>query len=76
MRILLIEDDSTLSASIAKHLRSESFAVDIAGDGAKGEEFAQVNEYDVILLDIHAAASGWVERHAKTFAVHRCSHRF
>jgi DNA-binding response OmpR family regulator len=52
MRILLIEDDSKLSASIAKHLRAESFAVDIAGDGRKGEEYAQVNEYDVILLDI------------------------
>jgi DNA-binding response OmpR family regulator len=52
MRILLIEDDSKLSASIAKHLRAESFAVDIAGDGKRGEEFAHVNEYDVILLDI------------------------
>jgi len=52
MRILLIEDDSKLSASIAKHLRADSFAVDIASDGRKGEEFAHVNEYDVILLDI------------------------
>jgi DNA-binding response OmpR family regulator len=52
MRILLIEDDSKLSASIAKHLRAESFAVDAASDGRKGEEFAHVNEYDVILLDI------------------------
>jgi two-component system OmpR family response regulator len=52
MRILLIEDDSKVSASIAKHLRAESFAVDIAGDGKKGEECAHINEYDVILLDI------------------------
>jgi DNA-binding response OmpR family regulator len=52
MRILLIEDDSKLSASIAKHLRADSFAVDVAGDGRKGEEFAHINEYDVILLDI------------------------
>jgi DNA-binding response OmpR family regulator len=52
MRILLIEDDSKLSASIAKHLRAESFAVDIASDGKQGEEYALVNEYDVILLDI------------------------
>jgi DNA-binding response OmpR family regulator len=52
MRILLIEDDPKLSDSIAKHLRAESFAVDIAADGIKGENFALVNEYDVILLDI------------------------
>jgi DNA-binding response OmpR family regulator len=52
MRILLIEDDSKLSLSIAKHLRAESFAVDIAIDGRKGEECAHINEYDDILLDI------------------------
>ena len=52
MRILLIEDDPKLSASIAKHLRAESAAVDLAGDGRKGEELAHINEYDVILLDI------------------------
>lgn len=52
MRILLIEDDPKLSGSITKHLRAESFAVDISADGKKGEELAHINEYDVILLDI------------------------
>jgi two-component system, OmpR family, response regulator len=52
MRILLIEDDPKLSSSIAKHLRAERFAVDVAADGKKGEECAHINEYDVILLDI------------------------
>jgi DNA-binding response OmpR family regulator len=47
-----IEDDPKLSDSIAKHLRAESFAVDVAADGIKGENFSLVNEYDVILLDI------------------------
>jgi hypothetical protein len=32
MRILLMEDDSKLPASIAKLLRAESLVVDIAGD--------------------------------------------
>lgn len=52
MRILMIEDDPRLSASVARHLRSESYAVDIAQDGIKGEEWAKINEYDVILLDV------------------------
>jgi len=52
MRILLIEDDPKLSDSIVKHLRAESFAVDSASNGKKGEELAHINEYDVILLDI------------------------
>ena len=52
MRILLIEDEPRLAASIAKNLRAETYAVDVAGDGLKGEELAAVNEYDVILLDV------------------------
>jgi DNA-binding response OmpR family regulator len=52
MRVLLIEDDRKVSASIVKNLKAEGFAVDAAPDGRKGEELAQVNEYDVVLLDI------------------------
>ena len=52
MRILLIEDDPKLSASVAKNLRAETYAVDIALNGIKGEELAKVNDYDVILLDV------------------------
>lgn len=61
MRILLIEDDPKLSASVAKNLRAESYAVDIAPDGIRGEEMAQVNDYDVVLLDIILPhQDGWV----------------
>jgi two-component system OmpR family response regulator len=60
MRILIIEDDPKLSASLAKHLRAEGFAVDIAATGRKGEELAHINEYDVILLDIMLPSQdGW-----------------
>ena len=61
MRILLIEDDRKLSASIAKHLKAEGFAVDTAFDGVTGEEHACVNDYDVILLDVlMPRQNGWV----------------
>jgi DNA-binding response OmpR family regulator len=52
MRILLIEDDKKLSASLSKSLRSEGFVVDVARDGIAGEELAKVNENDVIILDL------------------------
>ena len=52
MRILLIEDDKKLSASLSKSLRAEGFVVDVARDGIAGEELAKVNENDVILLDL------------------------
>lgn len=52
MRILLIEDDKKLAASICKSLRAEGFVVDVARDGVVGEELAKVNENDVIILDL------------------------
>ena len=52
VRLLLIEDDRRLAASVSRWLRSESFAVDIAGDGMKGEELAGTNDYDAIIMDI------------------------
>jgi DNA-binding response OmpR family regulator len=52
MRILLIEDDPVLSASIVKHLKSHTYAVDTAADGVTGEELAKVTPYDVIVLDL------------------------
>ena len=51
MRILLIEDDPKIASAIAKNLKAEAFAVDVASDGIKGEELANVNHYDVIILD-------------------------
>ena len=61
MRILLIEDDRRLSASIVKHLKAEGYAVDTVFDGMTGEEYACVNDYDVILLDVLLPRqNGWV----------------
>ena len=52
MRILLIEDDKKISAALTKGLKSEGYAVDTAGDGINGEELAEINNYDLIILDI------------------------
>jgi DNA-binding response OmpR family regulator len=52
MRILLIEDDRKVAASVRKWLRLESYAVDVAPDGMAGEELAKINDYDLIILDI------------------------
>jgi DNA-binding response OmpR family regulator len=52
MRILIIEDDKKVAATIKRNLRLESFAIDIANDGASGEYLAKTNDYDVIILDL------------------------
>ena len=52
MRILLIEDDKKISSGIKRGLTAEGYAVDAAYNGVTGEEFAKINEYDLIILDI------------------------
>ena len=52
MRILLVEDDVVIAASLGKGLREEAYAVDIATDGDAAIYQAAVNPYDAIVLDV------------------------
>jgi two-component system response regulator PhoP len=52
MRLLIVEDDRKLAEFVARGLRSESFAVDIAGDGREGEGFIDAYQYDLLILDL------------------------
>lgn len=52
MRILIIEDDKKVGAFLQKGLREEHYAVDVCRNGADALYIAQVNTYDVIILDI------------------------
>ena len=52
MRLLLIEDETKVANFIARGLRAERFAVDVAGDGVTGWEMASTVDYDLIILDL------------------------
>ena len=52
MRILLVEDDTALAEGIAKALRTENFAVDIAANGEDGAHLGDTGSYDVAVLDL------------------------
>jgi len=52
MRILVVDDDRRLCAVIKRGLLEEAYAVDLAYDGDEGEYHAEVNPYDLIILDI------------------------
>jgi DNA-binding response OmpR family regulator len=51
MRVLVIEDERNLADAIARGLRREGMAVDVAYDGTTGHEAALVTRYDVVVLD-------------------------
>jgi len=52
MRLLLVEDEKKVSDLVARALRAESYAVDVAEDGVRGWELAQSYAYDLIILDL------------------------
>jgi DNA-binding response OmpR family regulator len=52
MRILLVEDEKKISSFIARGLKEEHYVVDIADDGEKALFLAEINVYDLIILDI------------------------
>jgi len=52
MRILVIEDEADLLASLAKALREEGYAVDTAADGEEGLYKALSWTYDALVLDV------------------------
>jgi two-component system copper resistance phosphate regulon response regulator CusR len=52
VRILLVEDQSDAAQILAKGLREQSYAVDIACDGDAALYQSSINDYDLILLDV------------------------
>src|SRR5262249_60304594 len=61
MRLLLVEDEKKVSELVARALRAERFAVDIADDGQRGWELAGAYVYDLIILDLMLPALSGAE---------------
>ena len=52
MRILLVEDEPSAARMLAKGLREQGYAVDVAGDGEEALYQQSINKYDVVILDV------------------------
>ncbi|HQP09770.1 MAG TPA: response regulator transcription factor [Candidatus Omnitrophota bacterium] len=52
MRILLAEDEKKIASFIVRGLKEEDYIVDVASDGEEASFRAEVNPYDLIILDI------------------------
>lgn len=53
MKILIIEDEPELLRALKKGFQKKGYAVDGAEDGNMGSFLAEVNDYDVIVLDLN-----------------------
>ena len=52
MRLLLVEDDRTISRFLLKGLREDQHVVDLAEDGPAGLDQAGAADYDAVVLDL------------------------
>lgn len=52
MKILIIEDEKVLAESLKRILESKGFEAEAVHDGESGEQYALLNIYDLIILDI------------------------
>lgn len=53
MKILIVEDEKLLASAISRGLKKLGYAIDIAADGAQALELAEINHYDLMLLDLN-----------------------
>jgi len=52
MRVLFAEDDPGVQRFVAKGLKEQAYAVDVASNGPEALEQAEINSYDLIILDV------------------------
>src|SRR5690606_16532933 len=51
-RILVVEDDPSISLGLRMNLEAEGYLVDVADDGEVGLEMAKREELDLVILDV------------------------
>ncbi|MCE0524200.1 MAG: response regulator transcription factor [Methylacidiphilales bacterium] len=53
MRVLLVEDEEKVARFVARGLKAERYAVDVATDGNSGLDHVRAYSYDLIILDLN-----------------------
>jgi DNA-binding response OmpR family regulator len=53
MRILVVEDEKAMADALAHGLAQQGYPVDVAYDGEAALDLAEINNYDLIVLDLN-----------------------
>ena len=59
MKLLVVEDERMLCDTIAKSLHHAGYEVDCCYDGAEALERLLIEQYDLIVLDLHLPWTAW-----------------
>ena len=72
MKILIVEDERLLADSLKAMLQNKGFSVEVAYDGESGAEYAKLQSYDLLILDVMMPAlNGYAL--AKRIRAQRCT---
>src|SRR5262249_9313798 len=52
MRVLVVEDETSIAKQLISHITAAGYAVDHAGDGERADFLAQTEQYDAVVLDL------------------------
>lgn len=72
MKILIVEDERRLADSLQVMLESKGFTVEVAYDGESGAEYAKLQGYDLLILDVMMPKLNGYEL-AKRIRAQRCA---
>lgn len=61
MRVLVVEDEPAAARLLAKGLRENAYAVDVARDGLSAHDLLAAAVYDVVILDVMLPRKGGLE---------------
>jgi len=53
VRLLLVEDEIYILSALEKGLKKDGYAIDCAQSGSEAAELADINDYDLIVLDLN-----------------------
>ncbi len=61
MRLLIVDDEDDFTVSLARGLREQGYATDVAADGKVALELDEVNDYDLVILDLNLPGLDGIE---------------
>ena len=71
MKLLVVEDEKLLAESLKTLLEEKRYQVDTVYDGITGEEYANLNIYDLLILDVLLPGQNGYQI-ARKLRSHRC----
>jgi DNA-binding response OmpR family regulator len=59
-KLLIVDDEAVVAAFMARVLSKQGFAVDVATNGEAAKGLLDINDYEIVIVDLHMPRmNGW-----------------